>query len=498
MRTGTLFALALFLPTVVACGAASDSAEDSGQAVVGGADDVESSTVFFFASQDAKAKPSCIGAMISSRMAVTLRACAKEGLVVGRAEDDQGKGRKRGTVKTVHLPEAGEIAVAELDRDLEGGYALITNAPLREGYAVNGVASVDGGILYFGAEEGDGSIVEGRMVSETDTTSTLVPKGDALICATDLGAPVCSTTTGRSIPIFGTKRQTCGLSGLILAPGTEAPAAKDNKPAGCFGGPATVVTLGQHAAFLKRLAPQAFQPYVTKKWVPEGLWGHKSAGTIASCKLETETLPSVDAKKDVRIKASARFAMMEENARAYGRIGLAPKSDPTKIVWLPMKASKDKGEAFDASFEGVVAPELPGEYIVAFRASANGGETWTVCDREGKAASLDPNKALTLVVNGATDPSAPPTTTLPSAPTTTPPVATNASSEFSDPPAAPTETSDTPESANDGAAAPPAPMKRKKKADDGGCSASPRSGSGSAGSFGLLLALAAFVRRRRS
>jgi hypothetical protein len=531
MRGHLLLGLALLLP-VAACSSGSDTA-DADQAVTDGYDDVEPSTVFLFASMAAseneKIAPACLGAMLSTKMAVTLRSCAKEGMVVGRAANKQGRG-KRATVKTVHVPKEGEIAVVELDRELPGDYALVTTTPLRAVYRVNGRANVDGGFGWYGAEEGDGSEVNAFMVSESAASSTLQPLKEATICASDVGAPVCSTWSTdvfdvaflpalvgpvpiMPVPVLSTA-QTCGLSALVLEAGAPAPVeqGKAAPPAGCSHGPARVVRLGDYADFLRGLAPGAFQPYVKANWVPYGLWGHKTAGTIQSCKIETESLPGVEAKKDLRLKASAKFAMMDDNARAYGQFGLAPKADPAKVEWYAAKASKTQGDAFDATFEGMVTPQASGEFIVAFRASPN-GETWSICEKDGTIArAIDPAKALTVTVGGTTTDGSTPTGSTPGPTPGATPGSTPGTTPGTTPGATPSPTPDAPpvvttggsddSTGSDDSSSPteetgPAKFtpKKKKKASEDGCSASPQSGAANAGTFGLLLGLAAFTRR---
>jgi hypothetical protein len=520
MRAYAPFAFALFVPFLGGCSSSGEEADDADQAVVGGDDDPESATVFLFASEAPKIKPSCIGAMISPRMAVTLRSCAKEGLIVGRADMAQGR-TVRAVAKKVHVPQTGEIAVLELDRDLAGSYAQVTHAPLAQEYAISGIASVDGGFWWWNPNEGEGSTVQGRLVSETDTNATLKPNEGQLICATDIGAPVCSTT---STGWFDGK--TCGLSALLLSAGqeTKVEQGKAAPPAGCSAGDAQVVKLGPHAEFLKGLAPEAFRPYVRGNYVSPGLWGFDTAGTVQSCKIETSDVPTIAPAKELRLKASAKFTLMAEHARAVGEFGLALKSDPTKVTWLPAKASRDSsasyiptGEgppavihepAFDSTFEGRLTPATDGEFVLAFRVSANGGETWTVCGKDGSTSpTIDPAKSTPVSVTpDGSAPTQPPQTNPPTS--TTPPGATPAPTTQPPPVVTTGASADSADSEDGAATTEPTPTpsftpRKKKKSNEDGCSASPAAraagtrGASNAGTFGLMLGLAALAKKAR-
>lgn len=74
--------------------------------------------VFLFDTRAADATPKCVGALIGKKVAVTARACAKEGMALGRAADKNGKGAQA-KVTAVHVPDDkdADIAVVQLDRD---------------------------------------------------------------------------------------------------------------------------------------------------------------------------------------------------------------------------------------------------------------------------------------------------------------------------------------------------------------------------------------------
>jgi hypothetical protein len=344
------------------------------------------------------------------------------------------------------------------------------------------------------------------------------------ICDGDIGAPVCSSTGGKiaGFNLYGT----CGLSGLVVSrvatASSAAPAAAPATPGAttpattpatsCSGGAWKVSQLGQHAEFLKTFAPKAFQPWFIDKpilrdhpyYAPDGLWGYKTKGDVKTCALGAATLSSVaPGAASAKISAKASFSGMDKNAAAFGRFGIAPKSDPTKMRWLPAKqlTGTAGGTAFDADFEGVVSSAAAGDFVVAFRVSANGGETWTSCDTDGIANGFTADKALALKV---ADPSAPSTTpTTPTTPTTTPestPPATAGDPSYSDPPATDGEATESNPSGDPSEDV--TPVKKAAAPDAQGCSMSSTPlrnlGGSSMPLFGALLGLAALVRRRRA
>jgi MYXO-CTERM domain-containing protein len=202
----------------------------------------------------------------------------------------------------------------------------------------------------------------------------------------------------------------------------------------------------------------------------------------------------------VSLSATVSFANMQQNASGVGRFGIAPAAAPTQMTWFAATSSAlQKSKSFNTTFSGTIAGATDGDYVVAFRASANGGETWTECDIDGMANGFDPAKALPLKVGvggpvGGTAPAA--TTALPDGGAAVAPAATTPSTDVSDPNASsdpgPSDTSD------DSDAGTTAPAKKKKKA---GCATSPvGSGTGDApayAGFGAVLGLAALLRGRR-
>lgn len=493
---------------------ADDGADDQTQNVTGGSSAIESPVAFLFESAAPNAAPKCAGAMLADKFAVTAKSCAKEGLILGRAADKDGRGARAKVIK-VHTPPGADadIAVVELDRAIKGTHALITHMPLRGGYSVNAFAATDGKGL-FAPDKNEASSITATMIDETATHGSIVPAKGTEICDGDIGAPVCSSVGGKiaNYNLYGT----CGLSGLVVSradvaapagkPAADAPAGDAKPAAACSGGAWKVTQLGQHAAFLKTFAPKAFQPWFIDKpivrnfpyYAPEGLWGYKTKGDVTACTVDVQKLADVKpGAASAKMNATVAFAGMDKNAAAWGRFGIAPKSAPTKMRWLPAaKLGNAGGAAFATSFEGVVSAAEAGEYIVAFRASANGGESWTTCDTDGIDNGFDADKALTLKV---VDPDAP-ATTPPSTPETPPSSPSSSEGTYSDPPATDgeAESESDPEYASD----PEEEATPKKEASDNqGCSvstSSPLGGSSSLPIAGVLLGLAAFARRRRA
>jgi MYXO-CTERM domain-containing protein len=507
--------------TVLACGAgADDESGDQDQAVVGGSEHVESSVVYLFETKDAKV-PRCAGALLSETIAVTARPCAKVGMMLGRAMEGDGK-KTQALAKAIHVPEGADpdIAVIELDRPLKGSYALVTHAPLQKGYKVNGVATLDLRWWQPGPDQGEVASVDGELVSETEMHGALIPAKGTQLCLEDIGAPVCSSTAyhAGSFEIRGT----CGLAGIVVAapelpaqtPGVAAPSALNKE--GCSPGAWKMAQLGRHAEFLKRFAPKAFQPLTFEgnlllenfPYVPDGLWGYKSSGEVASCKIETPKLEEAVVNTDVKVAARASFKNMAEKAVAYGRFGIAPRSAPNNVRWMPAKATIDKAKgnskAFDASFEGVVRADRDGDYVVLFRATANGGETWTPCDGDPAEPKFEPEKAPPLKVGviPGSEPT-PPATADGGAPVPAngaAPTSPTASSDYSDEDPAADSPADPPSGSGPGSTPDAVASKKKKKAAASGCSASPSGGSPSGPllpALGVLLGLSALRRRRR-
>jgi len=499
MRTRLLACLAVSALSLVACAAQEgDDAESQDSNVTGGSGFVDSPVLFLFDATAANAtttattaaSPKCAGAMLGDKVGVTAKACAKEGMIVGRAADKDGHG-KHAKITKVITPEGADadIAVIQFDTSLGGTRALLTHLPLRDGYSVNAFAATDGK-GFFSPDKGEASSVQGAIFEQTATHATILPAKGQEICDGDIGAPVCSST-GTHLAGFEL-RGTCGLSGLVV--GRAAPAATTAANTAtaktCSGEGWKVVELGRYADFLKANAPDAFKPLVIDKpilrnfpYAPDGLWAYKSAGTVKSCAMQTTTLtPVAKATASGKITAKVSFSGLDKEAQTWARVGIAPKADPKNVTWFSTKALSDaKGTAFDQSFEGQVLAQTDGDYIVSLRTSANGGETWTDCD-----------KTIALKVGLDSAPSeTPPSTTTPQ--TDTPPPA-----GYSDP--APSGESSPAESgeADPSLGGEDEPTPKKKASDNGGCSMSHTSSGSSAISFaGMLFAFAAIARRRR-
>ena len=287
----------------------------------------------------------------------------------------------------------------------------------------------------------------------------------------------------------------------------------DPAAAECSGGAWKVAQLGRYADFLRAFAPEAFKPLVIDKpilrnfpYAPEGLWGYESAGTVTECKIETAKLDPIAAGGEAKLTAKVSFKDMEARSAPFGRFGIALKSAPTKMRWLPARATAAAatkgGAAFDATFEGIVSALADGDYVVGFRASANGGEAWTQCDIDGIANGFSVDKTLELKVGAADKPAetpddAKPQDAQPPAPAdTTAPSSSSADSDYSDPSSS-DDASDDDFGSDDEGEVPVA--KKKKKTSSNGCSASPNGTNASTGlpMLGVLLGVAAFVRRRR-
>ncbi|MDF2692219.1 MAG: putative peptidoglycan bound protein [Labilithrix sp.] len=529
MRSVTLLSLLVAASaslSLVACAPAEDDGADQAQQdVTGGSGAIESPVVYLYdAAQINAVPPKCVGALLGDKVAVTAKTCAKTGMIIGRAADKDGKGA-RGKITAVHVPDGADadIAIVEIDRVLGGTRAMITHAPLRDGYAVNAIASADGK-GFFDPDKGEASSISGRLTSETEMHSTIFPKQGSQICAGDIGAPVCSSTGTKiaGFNIFGT----CGLSGIVVAseapaaPAGNAPNAAGETPAadGCSAGPWKVAQLGRHADFIRQFAPDAFKPLVIDKpvvrnfpYAADGLWGYKTGGTVAACSIETTKLDPIATGGEAKVTAKVSFKNLQERSAPFGRFGIATKNAPTKMRWLPARATTTtKGASFETTFEGVVSALADGEYVVAFRASANGGEAWTQCDLDGidngfnvdKTLSLKVGKVETPAENPAEDPSETPSETEPEnepppADTSTP--SSTSDSDYSDPASDSSDDYSDDYSDDSSSEDEDVAVAKKKKTSASGCSASPSGTNASTGLplLGILLGVAAFVRRRR-
>jgi MYXO-CTERM domain-containing protein len=533
----SLAACAVLL-ALAACTSSGEESDAAGQDVTGGSAGVESPVVYLFDRIETNVLPKCVGALLGEKIAVTAASCAKADMIVGLASDDHGRGTSRAKITKVHSPSAdAEIAIVELDRRIGGTRAVITNAPLRDGYEVNGIATVDGG--WFTASKGQASSVTGRLTSETDTHSTLYPARGQEVCAGDLGAPVCSSRG--SMLLSGM----CGLAGLVTGAEAASPTNAETSSAGpntatCSGGPWKVVTLGRYAEFIKQFAPEAFQPLVVDKLIvrnfpftPDGLWGYETGGRVASCSIETTKLDPIDPNTPAKLTAKASFRDLGERAQLFGRFGIGSASTPTKMRWLPAKqiASSGISPAIDATFEGAVSALAEGEYVVAFRASASGGESWTECDVDGIENGFSTDKAIRLTISttrrpvdrGAADAGAEPKPSDPkpsdpkpgdpkpgdpkpgdakSAPPPSDP-GDDLGTDYSDPSPKASPKDANPELSSDPSSESDTEMpvaKKKKKNASSGCATSPADTRTTNGLplVGLVLAAASVLRRRRA
>lgn len=499
MRTRSLAALSFLIVSVGLGGCFApeqegDDAEGQEANVTGGSSSVESPVLFLFdAGGTREAAPRCAGAMLDEKIAVTAKACAKEGMLAGRAEDKDGRGT-RATITKVHVPAEADadIAVVELDRSLGGARALITHMPLRDNYSVNAFAATDGK-GFFSPDKGEASSIKGAIVEESEKHGTILPAKGAEICSGDIGAPVCSTgaTKIASFDIRGT----CGLAGIVVgraaASTTEQPATQAEAKE-CSGEGWKVVQLGRYADFLKQHAPKAFEPLVIDKpvlrrfpYVPDGLWGYKTGGKVAKCSLETTQLAAIKANDTSKLAAKITFDSLEKNAAPVGRVGIAPKDKPAEVRWFAAKPLQPaKGAAFESSYEGLVTAAADGDYLVSFRASANGGETWSEC-----------GEPLALRVGlEASPPETPPSEPPAGEPTPQSEPPATSSGDYSDPPA------DTSSSEEDPFAEEEEAPKKKKASESGGCAVS-QTGTGAAGSSmlqlaGMMLGVGMVLRRR--
>lgn len=497
MRTHSFAALSFLIAAVglTACAPTSEGGDAEAQEsnVTGGASSVESPVLFLFdADATGDAAPKCAGAMLGEKLAVTVKSCAKMGMLAGRAEDKDGRGT-RAKITKVRVPTDAdaEIAVIELDKSLGSARALITHMPLRDNYSVNAFAATKG-TGFFSPDKGEASSIKGAILEEAGNHGTLLPAKGTEICSGDIGAPVCSSGATK-IAGFDI-RGTCGLSGLVVGKAAgAAPAAADPAQQACSSEGWKVVQLGRYADFLKQYAPKAFEPLVIDKpiirrfpYTPDGLWGYKTGGKVAKCTVETAQLSAVKANDLAKLAAKVAFDSMEKNASAIARVGIAPKDKPTEIRWFAAKSLTTlKGAAFEASFEGAVTAAADGDYLVSLRTSANGGETWTDCD-----------KSLALRIGLETAPPETPPTTPPAGeptPQSEPPA------DYSDP--SPDPSSSSSEEDNSLAAEEEEATTSKKKASDSGGCAVAQTGADAAGSSmlhlaGVMLGVGLILRRR--
>jgi len=505
-----LLPLAVSASLGVACVATEEeSSEEQGDAVTGGEE--KGGTPLVYLLSGTNARPSCVGTLLSERFAVTTRACAEAGrnLLVKRADEDK---KSTVRVKQVHTPTGdADIALLELTDRLKGTTARISGLEVDDGYRIVGAAALATG-------RDDASVVRGEVQSQTTTQGLLFANEGQQICASDVGAGVFRKAP-KKILFF--KTGNWELSGLIVghengsvpsaaevldggAP--EAGASKDSpqqqppqqqtatsptQGSGCARGPWRVAPLALHAEFLKGLVPSAFPEPKPSGGSSGGFGGFPlpfpipglpgsgqgNGGQIRNCSLTAATLPTLrTGERTSTLQARASFANMP-SGKALGQFGIAPRSSPASMVWSPATAlDPTNGSSFESRFEGGVnAPSSEGDYVIGFRASADGGATWTQCDTDGSDNGFSDRNLVSVQVTRS------------AASNTDPAPFPNTSSSNDDDDDDMTDLPRTPEKA-------PA----KKKASDGGCSTAPASrGTSGLPLVGLLLGLAAMVRRRR-
>ena len=529
--TALLLALSSVGLLAVACStSASDDAGTDTANATGGTSGKDASFVYVFS--PASENPVCTGALIADKAVVIARSCLAEDLQVslGKRGDDPLFFNKAKVIKS-HVPDRlpADIAVLELDSKIASPNNMVTRYPLRAGYTVYARQSASEGFLGLGgASPGTTTRLLGALVNTTDTQASLLPGTGSKLCTQDLGAMVCSST--EKTDLFDlTPRDKCGLAGIVVA----APEGGLLDKNGCSNEAWKVAPLGLYEEFLSQFAPNLFKPYTSggllgtglgaKTFVPDGLWGYDSAGDVASCSIETATLENAKKFEMRSVRAKASFKGMAKHAEAVGQIGIASKDAPNTIWWTPAtRGSLTATEAFDDTFTQEIGANADGEYIVTYRVSANGGESWTRCD--------DTKRPLALVVNGETTAPkvvTPPTTTTT---TTTPPPADAGAPPAADagttapptakppvvspePPAEPKAkkpATDDPsddgegEGEDDGLNQPSNPSNSDKvvsasspRTSDSGCSTAPGSAGGNLPMIGLLFGLAALIRRRK-
>jgi MYXO-CTERM domain-containing protein len=490
-----------------------DEAEEQGDAVTGGKSEDDTPLVYL----TSRAEPfrvTCVGTMLNDRMAVTSAACANRDFLVKRAAKDK---KTVSAIRQVHVPPtpaggaAVEIAVVELETPIKGEKSRIAGMDLSKDYKVVGANT-------FGGALSDASIVKGTMQGVTATHGLIVPDRGKQICDSDVGAAVFRKAPGKflffdtghwelsglivgrdgvsftsSLPISATDAGTYDGGEYDGGAGTDAAVPTTDSPTtpvqqACSGGAWKVAPLAIHATFLKQLAPEAFpepKPSGSGGGFPgfpgfplpfPGGGGGMGNANLRSCTLVTTSLPPTrTSTRSQTIQARASFVNVP-NGQAMGQFGIAPRNNPTAMTWTPAVAiDPTTTQNFDARFEGGVdAPSTEGEYLVAFRASGNGGQSWTECDTDGSDNGYSPTRAILMQVtlNAAT-------TTNPY----TPPDYTRNDSDDNDFNTPPT----------------PVTPPKKKKSSDSGCAVTttPTASSGLP-VVAALLGLAAIFRRRRS
>jgi hypothetical protein len=405
LKSASLLSLLLSSAAVVACSTAADVADAQSANATGGDAQDQASFLHVFAPTDEQ--PICAGAIIAEKAIVVPRSCVRDGLEVGLASrGDKPFAFNKAKVTKVHVPENGpaDIAVLEIEKKLASSANLVTRYPLTDGYTVFARQSVDDGFLGNGV--GTTTQISASFLYMTDTQATMQTKSGTSLCERDLGAIVCSSTVSTGL-LGGGPRDRCGLAGIVVAPPDGA--ALDAN--GCTNGTWKVAPLGIYREFLSQFAPKLFAPIIdaslfgSSTYAPENLWGFDSAGTVKSCSLETTALDAVKKNEKQLVRAKASFTGMAKHADAVAHFGLARKKAPNLITWIPStRGTLVKTTAFDDSFTADMGAAFDGEYIVSVRISANGGESWTRCDDPAKPLALNVGENAAPAVDGGAPP----------------------------------------------------------------------------------------------
>ncbi len=474
------------------CGAPALDDVDGQGAAVTGSDETEKNSplVYVFDDKDSAAGPVCMGAKIGDKHVLTVKGCGSDSSVVRQASADGAT--KPIAISKVLTPtgsstaDTSDLRVLELASKIEGPDVKLGALTLKDGYTVLGANTLD-------PKDKNAVEVEGRIESQTGAVGKLVlTERDQQLCATDLGAPVFAKKPKRAwYTAWLFKTGDWVLSGMVsgrsAATDTAATPSDTSKTdpstatttsidKGCANGPWSAAAVAAQAGWLAKFAP----PKPTPK--PPNAGSPATKAELQSCSIVTQTLAEV--------KSGARTAVLEATAtytnlragEARAQIGIAPKAAPTKMTWTPATVAETTGARADVRIQGGLdAPTTEGDYVVLFRASADGGLTWTDCDLDGSQNGA--SQTLALRVSAAA-----PATTTPA-----PAADYNPSSDPSD------SDSDSTTSRDDESG--PTEEAASKPAAGGGCSVSqPTSGAPSRGLGGavLLLGLAAVVRRRKA
>jgi MYXO-CTERM domain-containing protein len=403
----TFAALVLAAAFGAGCTTSGQDAASQRGGITGGKDEADSPLVLLLPSTAGNAKPACVGTLLGERVVVTERHCADKRLIVKRAS---AKSTDVARVQNIRYPDEdaeedeSAIALIELDGPLPGKLAKIAPMDMVDGYHVVGAKS-----LGTGGESA--TRVKGKMKLQTATEGLLEPEKGKLFCDSDVGAAVFRK--------MQTNRHTAWeLSGVIIDRGPVPPpqTGATPPPAGdpsCSANPRRVAPLALHAEFFQEFAPEAMPPQEPKPDTNGGgfpLPDTNASGelppSLRACNLVTETLaPRKSGERTAVIQAKATFTNATKES-IVGQFGVAPKDTPAGMTWAPaILFDPPAGPTFDSQFEGGVdAPAAEGDYIVAFRASADGGRTWTECDLDGSENGFAAEKALSLQVSSVAPP----------------------------------------------------------------------------------------------